>query len=181
MKKVKELTATQSIKLVKDYLKNKQLKKKRDSLKPGDFYICHYNAKDKEATYDKTPLNILLKSNKSHILALNLHWAPIPLRVILVKKILQLNSRNIKNNKPLELDYSQIKPFLKRIGFAPVIRLYIRNRVSSNVTLLPASDMMNIARLKSETFTQGKMSAEQLYKKALSGNKKYRKTRKRRE
>lgn len=178
MKKEKELTASQSMKKVKDLLKDKSLRISRSKLVPGQLYFCFYDAKDKEMTYDKTPMVFLLRKNKTHTLGINFHWAPMPLRILLVKQIIKMNKNNIKLNKPLEFSYNDLKPFLKKIGFSPIIRLYINKRISSSVTVVPPSEFMNAARLKSETFTKGKMSAEQLYKKAIQGNKSYRKNRK---
>jgi hypothetical protein len=65
---------------------------------------------------------MVLKSNKSHMLGLNFHWLPMPLRVLLIKKIIRLNKQNIKNKVPLEFSYRTLKPFLKKLGYAPCIR-----------------------------------------------------------
>ena len=180
-KDVKELSPTQSIKYVKSLLKTgtKQLKPK-DFL-PGSLLMYYYNAADKSQTYDRTPLVMVLRRNKTHTLGINVHWAPVPMRVILVKKIISLNKKNIREGKLMEFDYKTLKPFLKRIGFSPVIRLYINNRISKKGVVVPQDQFMNIARTKTESFTNGKISAEELYKKAIKGNKKYRTTRKRRQ
>lgn len=177
----KGLSASESIKFVKDMLKTKTKKLTLKDFEPGSLLMYRYNAKDKLQSYDATPLVIVLKTSRRYVLAANLHWAPIPLRIILVKKILQMNTKNIKAGKKLEFSYKDLKPFMKKIGFAPVIRLYIKNRISETGVLIPPEHLMNAARTKSETFTNGKISAEELYKKAIAGNKKYRSTRKRRE
>ncbi len=177
----KGLSAAESIKFVKDMLKTKSKKLTLKDFEPGSLLMYRYNAKDKDNTYDATPLVIVLKTSRRYVLAANFHWSPIPLRIILVKKILQMNTKNIKAGKKLEFDYKTLKSFLKKIGFAPVIRLYIKNRISETGVLIPPEHLMNAARTKSETFTNGRISAEELYKKAIAGNKKYRKTRKRRE
>lgn len=180
-KAVKELTPTQSIKLVKELLKGNRKTLKTSDFHPGTILMYNYNAKDKKETYDRTPLVLVLWRNKSHTMAINLHWAPMPLRIILVKKIMKVNRKNIIAGKKLEFDYKALKPFLKRAGFAPIIRLYINSRISNSGVVIPNDQFMNVARTKSESFTQGRESAESLYKKALSRNKKYRSTRKRRE
>jgi hypothetical protein len=169
--KIKELTKRESADYVKELMKTKTNIKKK--FQPGRILFYQYNAKDKTQTYDKTPLVMVLKSNKSHMLGLNFHWLPMPLRV--------QNIQNIKNKVPLEFSYRTLKPFLKKLGYAPCIRLYIRTRVSTAGVLIPDSQLMNVARLKSETFTKGKVSAEELYKRALNANKKYRTDRKRRQ
>lgn len=175
------LSASESIKFVKDMLKTKSKKLTLKDFEPGSLLMYRYNAKDKSETYDVTPLVMVLKYSRRYVLGVNFHWAPTPLRIILVKKILQMNTKNIKAGKKLEFDYKQLKPFLKKIGFAPVIRLYIKNRISETGVIIPPEHLMNAARTKSETFTNGKISAEELYKRAIAGNKKYRRTRKRRE
>ena len=58
-----------------------------------------YNAKNKEETFDATPLVLVLKYSRRYVLGINFHWAPIPLRIVLVKKILNMNKRNIKEGK----------------------------------------------------------------------------------
>jgi len=178
--KNKEFTTSQSIKLVKSMLKDNSYKKQRDKLQIGDLFFGVYDAKNKDEVYNKRPFVLLLKKNSKHMLGIAFSWAPLPLRVILVKKILQMNKRNIKEGKALEFSYKDLKPFLKKIGFAPVVRKYIISRMSSNVVLIPSEHLMTAARLQTAVFTDGKR-AEELYKRALAGNKKYRSTRKRRE
>lgn len=173
-----ELSATASIKLMKDIFKNKKTLTPKD-LRPGKMLTYFYNAKDKSNTYDKTPLVFVLRRNKTHTLGLNIHWLPFPLRQVLIKKILGTNSnkKNIKAKKPLEFSYKNLKPFLKRLGYAPVIRLYINKRISKKGVIVPDDMLLQAARIKSETFTQGKVSAETMYRKAIKGNINYRKSR----
>ena len=170
MKKTKEFTVSQSIKLVKDMLKNKSLKVQRDSIKPGELFFGVYNAKDKNEVYDKRPFVLLLKRNKSHFMGINFNWLPLPLRLILVKKILQMNKANVKNNKPLDFTYSDLKGFIKKLGYAPVVRLYIRNRLSSGVVKIQPENFLEAARINSAVFNNG-VSASSMYKKAINKRK----------
>lgn len=178
--KNKEFTTSQSIKIVKDIMKDKSSKVNKKNLAVGDLFFGVYDARNKEEVYNKRPFVLLLAQNSRHMLGISFSWAPLPLRVVLVKKILSLNRKNIKEGKRLEFSYKQLKPFLKRIGFAPIIRKYIISRMSSGVVLIPPEHLMTAARLQTAVFTDGKR-AEELYKRALAGNKKYRSTRKRRE
>lgn len=180
---MKSLSAKDSFKIVKEMLKTRTKKLTLKDFVPGSLLMYKYNAKNREETFDATPLVMVLKTSRRYVLGINFHWLPIPLRVVLVKKILYMpiNIRNIKNGKPLEFSYKELKPFLKKVGYGPVIRLYIKNRISEMGVVIPPEDLMIAARLKTETFTQGRVSAETLYKKALQGNKTYRQTRKRRE
>jgi len=175
------LTIKQSMELMKKLLKTNKKKLTNKDFQPGKILTFSYDAKDKTQTYDQTPLVFVLLRGKSHTMGINLHWAPIPLRIILVKKILEVNRQNIKLGKPLEFSYSQLKPFLKKVGFAPIIRLYINKRISSMGVVIPDDQIMNAAKMKSETFTKGKVDAETLYKRALRKNKEYRQNRTRRQ
>ena len=48
-----------------------------------------------------------------------------------------------------------IKDLLWKIGALPVVRLYIRKRISDKVVLIPTNRIMEICTLKTETFTNG--------------------------
>ena len=161
-------------------MQNKSSKQSRDKLEVGDLFFSVYDAKDKDAVYNKRPFVLLLRQNKSHMLGISFSWAPMPLRIILIKKILQMNTKNIKAGKKLEFNYKDLKSFIKKIGFAPIIRLYIRKRMSSSIVLIPPEHLMTAAKLNTAVFTNG-AKAEELYKRAIQANKKYRSTRKRRE
>lgn len=182
-KDTQELSPAASISVVKKLLKTERKRLTSKDFTPGKILMYRYNAKNQEQTFDKTPLVMVLKQSRGYVLGINFHWAPIPMRVALIKKIIQApgNRKNIRQGKPLEFSYGQLKPFLKKIGMAPIIRLYIKSRISRTGVVVPDSELMNVARTKSETFTNGKISAEQLYKRAIQKNIKYRKTRKRRE
>lgn len=172
-KKIKELSPTQSYKKVKELLKERKKMTKKDMI-PGNLIFTFYNAKYKENTYDRTPLVLLLKRNGTHTLGLNFHWIPMSMRINLIKHIIRLNEKNIKANKPLEFSYNQLKPMLKTLGYAPCIRMYINKRFSSTGVVIPPDRLIEVARLKTETFTKGKYSAEQLYKMARKAGRKKR-------
>jgi len=162
MKKIKELTPTQSLKKVKSLLKEKRKMTKKDLI-PGNTIFTFYDAKDKKQTYDRTPLALILKRGSVHTLVLNFHWIPLNMRINLIKHIIRLNEKNIKKNLPLEFSYKKLKPMLKTLGYAPCIRMYINSRISTNGVVIDPSRLVEIAKLKTETFTNGKYSAEQLY------------------
>lgn len=170
-KKIKELTPSQSYKKAKELIKERKNLTKKDMI-PGNLIFAFYNAKDKEQTYDRTPLILTLRRNGTHTLGLNFHWIPLNMRVNLIKHIIRLNEKNIKNNKPLQFSYEQLKPMLKTLGYAPCIRLYINKRIGSSGVVIPPERLMEVARLKTETFTKGKYTAEQLYAKARKAGKK---------
>lgn len=160
--KAKELTPTQSYYIVKDLLKSKRTFRDED-FKPGKLLFYFYNAKDKENTYDRTPMVLILKRNSTHTLGLNFHWIPVKMRIHLISVIFKLNKQNIIKKLPLEFSYQQLKPMMRKLGYAPCIRLYINKRISTNGVIIPADRLVEVAGLKTETFTHGKYSAEQMY------------------
>ena len=169
-KKLREFTPAESIAMVKALLKKKRLLSKVE-LKPGHLIFSHYNAKDKENTYDQTPLVLILKINKRHILGLNFHWIPFSMRVNLVKHIIKINAGAIRQRKPLKFSYKQLKPMLKSLGYAPCIRLYIKRRFGRQGVVIPNYMLMEMARLKTETFTRGRYSAGQMFAMARAAGK----------
>jgi hypothetical protein len=170
-KKIKELTTSQSNKKVKDLIKEKKKLKKRD-LRPGNLIFTTYDAKDKEQTYDKTPLVLILRRNGTHTLGLNFHWIPLSMRINLIKIIIQMNVQNIQRGRPLQFTYENLRPLLKQFGYAPVIRLYINNRLGGVGVVIPPERLIEVARLKTESFTNGRYSAGQLYQMARKRGKK---------
>lgn len=164
-RKVKELSPSQSLKKVKELLKERRRMKARDIV-PGNLIFTFYNAKDKKQTYDRTPLILVLKRNGNHTLGLNFHWIPLSMRLNLIKQIIMMNSKEIKNGEPLRFSYEQLRPMLKSLGYAPCIRLYINKRISGTGVVIPPERLMEVARLKTETFTQGRFSASQMFQMA---------------
>ena len=77
-----------------------------------------------------------------------------------------MNEQNIKKNKPLKFSYDDLKPMLKSLGYSPCIRLYINKRISNTGVIIPPERLMEVARLKTETFTKGRYSASQLFQMA---------------
>lgn len=163
-----------SNKYFKKLLKEKKQLTKKDLI-PGNTIFFAYNAKYKDEIYDKTPVSLILRRNKTHTLGLAFHWIPYNMRLSLIKYIMRVNKENIKKGKPLDFSYKDLKPRLKSLGYAPCIRLYINKRMSRNGVVI-SPDRLFIARLRTETFTGGRYTADQLYKKAVNkSNKRKRK------
>lgn len=161
-KKIKELSPQESLQMVKDLLKRKRSIVGKE-LKPGHLFFAVYDAKDKTQTYDRTPFVLILRRNASHTLGLNFHWVPLSMRINLIMIIMKLNAYNIRERKSLNFDYKQLRPMLKSLGYAPCIRMYINSRFSPTGVVIPSHQMMEMARLRTETFTSGKFSAQQLF------------------
>ena len=173
MRKIKELSPKESFDKVRELIKGKTVLRKKDII-PGNLIFTFYDAKYPEFTYDRTPLVLVLGSNKFHTLGLNFHWILPVMRMKLIYYIIKINRRNIEANKPIEFDYKQLKPMLKALGYAPCIRLYINKRFAKQGVVISPPQLVEVARLKTETFTKGKYSAAQLYKMAATKGKRKR-------
>lgn len=160
--KQKQLDAAAARKVLKSLPKKKLTNK---AIKTGVMLIYKYDAKDKTMIYDKTPCNIVLWRTRTHTLCVALHWAPLGLREAIIDYIYSFNKNNIKNNKDLEISYKQMKPFLRKAGGIPIIRLYINSRMSKYGVIVPSEQMKIAAKYSNEDFSVP--SPEKLYKKAV--------------
>lgn len=150
-----------SLKLVKNLIKTK-MQPTKQNLKVGRILMYRYKAKNQKALYDATPFTIILKTSKSYMLGVNLHWCPIRLRISLINWIFKRNKANIKANKPLSLSYDDLRGILKSKAYRNIIRLYIIKRMSKQSVLIPYENMEQIAKTKSETFVG--VSENKLYR-----------------
>jgi len=158
---LKELSNSESLIQVKKLLTTRRNMSRRDFI-PGNLIFTSYDAKDKKQTYDKTPLILILRRSTKYTLGLNFHWLPMNMRLTLIKLIISQNKLNIKNNKPMKFSYHDLRPHLKSLGYAPVIRLYINKRMSKIGVVIPPDRLIEVARLKTETFTNGRYSAQEM-------------------
>lgn len=165
--KVKELSVEETKKEARELVKHVKKLGPRD-FKPGNIVFGKYNAKYKQLIYDKTPLMMVLRLSPGHILGLNFHWLPYAFRIHLVKKIIEMNAKNIKANKPLEFSYKQLRPFLKKFGYMPCIRCYITSRWRRSGVSIPPTNLLGMARLNMETFNGG-IPTEVVYRLARAG------------
>lgn len=168
----KELSKKDSNQKLQDLLKRKVKLQAGQHFKPGNIVFTSYNAKHKEFTYDKTPLVLILKRGSRYTLGLNFHWLPVPKRVLLISEIMRRNKRNIEAGRPLDFDYNDLKPMLKNLDYAPCIRKYINPRFGKIGVPIPPDRLMEVARMKGQTFTNGKYSSEQLFRMAKKAGKK---------
>lgn len=168
----KELSKRDSDKRLQELLKTRIRLQAKKHYQPGNLVFTSYNAKFKEHTYDKTPLILVLVRGQRHTLGLNFHWLPVSRRMYLINHILSINKNNIKNGKPLEFSYGDLKPMLKSLGYAPCIRKYINARLGRIGVVVQPDNLASIARLKAESFTQGRYSSSQLYKMARERSRK---------
>lgn len=170
----KELSASESNKKAKELIKERKLLKLSDMV-PGRLIFTSYDAIDKKNTYDPTPLILVLRRNRKYTLGLNFHWIPLSMRINLIKTILKMNRENIKKGKPIDFNYIDLKPMLKALGYAPCIRLYVNSRMGRKGVVIPPERLVEVARLKTESFTNGRYSAAQMYAMARAAGKRRKK------
>ena len=170
----KEMTQAQSKLSAKELIKTKKRLNNKDFV-AGSTLFLSYNAKFKEFTFDATPLVLVLRHSARYTLGLNFHWLPFMMRQGLVLQILQMNKYNIDNDKPLVFSYEQLKPFLKKFGYAPVIRLYINTRFSKKGVVIPSVKLPALAKMRGETFMQGKVTSSEIFKQVNKSAKKAKK------
>lgn len=156
-----ELSVKDSIKIVKNFIK-KRRHIRYDEIKPGVILFTQYTAKYKELVYDRTPLVLVLRRGATHTLGLNFHWVPYKMRITLIRAIMRVNKTNIKEQKPLKFEYKKIKTFLKKRGYVPCVRLYINKRFTLNGLIIPSTQLLEVAKLNTATFTKG-VPAETMY------------------
>lgn len=160
-----ELTPKESMELLKNLVKKSKVPIQKH-LKPGSLVTFVYDAKDKTQKYDKTPLVMVLNTTAKYMLGINFHWMPTSKRQMLVQYILDENKKQIRNKNPLKMSYRKLRSAGKYIGVFPVIRLYIRGRMSSGGVKIPDELLMSAAKMKTETFTQGKTNSTTLWSRA---------------
>lgn len=133
-----------------------------DDFRPGSIIFFKYYAKDYDATFDRTPLVLVLMSNSRYVLGLNLHWIPVAGRLWLVDRILEKSKYSIKTRGRLDFKYHDFKQVIRSLHYAPCIRLYIRKRITSRGVRIPVENFKVAARLRTESFTRGRYSASEL-------------------
>lgn len=171
MKNNGEMTLNESQDYIQKLLK-KPKKLRQGNFVPGTLLFYKYDAKDKQQTYDSTPLVLVLGVSKGYMLGLNFHWLPYQKRLWLVDRILEHSEQQIRKNNRIAFRYEDFKPLMKSVHYQPCIRLYIMKRISKNGVVIPGSELKNAARLKSETFTGGRYTQSQLYQMAKQRGKK---------
>ena len=149
---MKQYTKQQTVAEIKKLLQRKQ-RLTNIEFQTGVVIFTHYNAKDKSKVYDKTPFFMVLKTSRTYTLGLNFHWIPMSMRIWLIRYIVRINKERLRNGYRIKFTYKQIKPLLKKMGFAPCIRLYINKRISKYGVVIPPERLIEIAPISAETFT----------------------------
>jgi len=175
MKLSKELTPKESMEMLKNLIKKNKVPIQKH-LKPGNIITFVYDAKYDKENYDRTPLVMVLSTTSKYMLGVNFHWMKVSYRTTLVQYILDKNKNRIRKKLPIQMTYKSIRAAMKSIGAFPVIRLYIRKRMSPTGVKIPDELLMQASKMKTETFTKGKANSTTLWtrakQKALSAKRK---------
>jgi hypothetical protein len=122
-------------KFAKEYIKKYGTSKSARAFKPGQLLSFKYDALHKEHKFDKNPLVVSLgdskKYGRAYFLGLNIHWLPEKQRVLVASLIAEMLEMN--NGK---LEYDDIKPLMQIFKKSPVLRMYIKKRVSTRIILM---------------------------------------------
>jgi len=141
----------------------------RSGGKGGAFIAFEYDAlhKDTLKFWDRFPAVIVLGVKGSRMLGINLHFTPFPMRKLIVEYVVRKNSSNIKYNKPIEIDYREMKPFLKSIKALICIRSYIIGRMKDRITVVNSHKDYIIGATTLKTDKIYGMTSDQIYKLSL--------------
>ena len=129
--------------------------KKRRRIQPGEIIHFEYKnpkTRDKLKWWDAHPLSIIFRMNDRKIWGINLHYVPIPMRKLLIQKVIKLNKLRIKSNMRFTLQWNDIKEFLYRNGLAELMtKSYITNRIT-DLDYVKYEDWYYVIHLRSEQF-----------------------------
>jgi len=136
-------------KFAKEYLKKYGATKSGKSFLPGSLITFKYDALHKEHKFDKHPLVVSLGDSKKHgrayFLGLNLHWFPKSRRVLIASLIVEL-----LKDRHGKLEYNDIKPIMTMFKDTPMLRMYIKTRVSKKVIKMEQDVYMRAASISYE-------------------------------
>ena len=164
-----ELNKKESLKAVRQLMKRSKVINISRDFKPGNIIFISYDAKYKDRVYDRTPMFMVLRRSRGYTLGLNFHWIPFTMRIWLIQYIIRQNKNNIRQNKAIDFDYKKLKPLLKKLRYAPCVRLYINSRFKRKGAVVPIEHAKEMAEINPVSFTG--VPAETIYKMILRGQK----------
>jgi len=129
--------------------------------KPGKIYIFRYEDPKTPNLpwWDRNPIVLSLGWEKKNDIGINLNLLPHKPRMAILDKVYSVYEQEIKRamnvkkgrdrtlrEKPLNLNYDKIKPYLERYGFKFAVRQYIPN-LKSNQALVSYDKWTYVAML----------------------------------
>lgn len=109
----------------------------------GKMYMYMYDPKHKKTLpyYDKFPLVFILEIYQDGFLGINLHYIPLKLRIVLLKRLESIASdKNFDENTRLLLSYQTLVKFSKFSYAQPCIKRYLFSHVRSRIRMISAAN-----------------------------------------
>lgn len=130
--------------------------------RPGKLYMFRYNPKTKAKLpyYDAFPLTVMLTPPKKEMMGVNLHYLPPKYREIFFASLLSINSdKSLTDNARFKVTYNILKASSKFRFFKPCIKKYLRNRIRSEMVIVPPKYWNIAVNLPTEAFVKQKKQA----------------------
>ncbi len=127
---------------------------------PGNLYFYFYDPKLKNDVkklpyYDKFPLVVVLKRDRTGFLGLNLHYLPPRMRGIFLGQLYDYRSNSKLNESTrLSLTYDMLKSVAELKMFKPCIKKYLYNHVQTNFARVNSSDWITAVFLPVAKFVR---------------------------
>lgn len=127
---------------------------------PGNLYFYFYDPKLKDDVkklpyYDKFPLVVVLKRDRTGFLGLNLHYLPPRMRGIFLGQLYDYRSNSKLNESTrLSLTYDMLKSVAELKMFKPCIKKYLYNHVQTNFARVNSSDWITAVFLPVAKFVR---------------------------
>lgn len=171
--KLKQATIHRNARRSTQWFKNKIMggdvdkKMLKERIRIGRLYAFIYDAKtaDKLKHWDRHPLSIPIEYYKDGFLALNLHYLPPKLRIILLNKLDRF-AKGSGEQKRLALSYQLLKGMAGMKEIKPCIKRYLYSHVKSKFAFIPATEWELAAFMPLASFA--KESKDKVYRHSQS-------------
>jgi hypothetical protein len=127
----------------------------KDNIIPGRMYMFVYDPKYKKTLpyYDVFPLVFPFAKTPNGFLALNMHYLPYPLRIMLMDRLMTYASdKNMDEMTKIKFSWATIARTARFNLAKPCIKEYLMDNVKSQFRLVPSSDWFTALMLPVEGF-----------------------------
>jgi hypothetical protein len=127
----------------------------KDNIIPGRMYMFVYDPKYKKTLpyYDVFPLVFPFAKTPNGFLALNMHYLPYPLRIMLMDRLMTYASdKSMDEMTKIKFSWATIARTARFNLAKPCIKEYLMDNVKSQFRLVPASDWFTALMLPVEGF-----------------------------
>lgn len=150
--------------MMKQYISDSKISLLQPISKPqiGSLYMYVYDAKYKNELpyWDALPLVIPISINADHMIGLNLHYLPVPLRVKLFTKLLEFMQKTT-NKQYLNITYKLLTSISEHKLVSPTIHKYLLTNIKTRLIKIPAEIWSDVVYLPLQQFQ--KASAESVW------------------